>query len=80
MELERIKKRVQLKLKNKLCNKICAHKDKRRTYRAKHEIPSHDTQRHPYNNCKEQRQYINRDRDRDRAYNNKHQAAKRPCV
>jgi hypothetical protein len=29
VELERIKKRAHLKLKNKLCNKICAHEDER---------------------------------------------------
>jgi hypothetical protein len=47
MELERIKKRAQLKLKNKLCDKICAREDKPHTYRAKCEIASRNTQRRP---------------------------------
>ncbi len=84
MELESIKKRAQLKLKNKLCNKICACKDERHTYQAKHKIASCDTQRRPYNDHKDQHRYIdcNRDRNHDRncAYDNKHQAAKRPFI
>jgi hypothetical protein len=80
MELERIKKQVQLKLKNELCNKICACEDERRPYRAKRKIASCNTQHRPYNNCKERRWYIDRDCDYDCAYYNKHQAAKCPCV
>jgi hypothetical protein len=72
MELERIKKHAHLKLKNKLCNKICTRKDKRCTYPSKCKIASRNAQHHPYNNCKEQCWYIDRDRDRNRAYNNKH--------
>ena len=78
MELKRIKKQAQLKLKNKLCNKICACEDKRRSYRAKREIALRDTQRHPYNDREEQRWYIDRNCNHDCAYNNKHQTAKRP--
>jgi hypothetical protein len=78
MELKRIEKRAQPKLKNELRNKICACEDKRHSYRVKCEIASHDTQHCPYNNRKEQRWYI--DRDRDHAYNHKRQAAKHPRV
>jgi hypothetical protein len=43
MELERIKKIAQLKLKNKLRDKIRACEDERRTYREKRKIASRDT-------------------------------------
>ncbi len=79
MELERIKKCAQLKLKNKLRNKICACEDERRTYRARHKIASRDTQCRPYNDC-EERRYINRDCNHDCTNNNKRQAAKRPRI
>jgi hypothetical protein len=78
MELKRIKKRAQLKLKNELCNKIHTREDECRTYWAKRKIASRDTRRRPYNDCKEQCQYIDRDCNRD--YNNECQAAKRPRV
>jgi hypothetical protein len=80
MELEHIKKQAQLKLKNKLCNKICAHEDERCTYREKCKIPSRNTQRHPYDDREEQHWYIDRNHDHDPIYDNKHQAAKHPCV
>jgi hypothetical protein len=48
MELERIKKRAQLKLKNELPNKICAREDERRSYQAKREIASRNTRCRPY--------------------------------
>jgi hypothetical protein len=80
MGLERIKKCAHLKLKNKLCNKICACKDEGRTYQVKRKFASRNARRHPYNNCKKQCWYINRDCDRDRAYDNSRQAAKCPCI
>ncbi len=43
MELERIKKQAQLKLKNKLCDKIRAREDERHSYQEKHKIASRDT-------------------------------------
>ncbi len=78
MELKRIKKQAQLKLKNKLCNKICACEDKCCSYQAKCEIASRDTQCHPYNDHKEQCWYI--DRNCSHAYDNERQVAKCPCV
>ncbi len=51
MELKRIKKRAQLKLKNKLRDKICAREDEHCTYRAKCKIASCNAQHRPYNNC-----------------------------
>jgi hypothetical protein len=80
MELERIKKCAQLKLKNKLHNKICACGDKHCTYREKHKIASPDTQRRPYNDCKEWRWYIDRNCNHDRAYENERRVAKRPRI
>jgi hypothetical protein len=50
MELEGIKKRAQLKLKNKLCNKICVCKDERCTYWAKRKITSRNARRCLYDN------------------------------
>jgi hypothetical protein len=47
MELERIKKRAHLKLKNKLCNWIRVRKDERHTYRAKRKIALCDAQCRP---------------------------------
>ncbi len=47
MELEHIKKRAHLKLKNKLCNRIRVRKDERHTYQAMRKIASHDSQRRP---------------------------------
>jgi hypothetical protein len=80
MELKLIKKRAHLKLKNKLYNKICTHKNKPCTYRAKRKIASHDAQRHPYDNRKEQCWYIDRNCDHDCAYDNKHLAEKHPRI
>jgi hypothetical protein len=80
MELERIKKCAQHKLKNELCDKIPACEDERCTYQERHEIASCDTQCCPYDDCKEQRWYIDHNCDRNCAYDNKHQAAKHPCV
>jgi hypothetical protein len=80
MELKRTKNCAHLKLKNKLCNKICARTDEHCTYRTKHKIASRNAQRRPYDYHKEQCWYINHDCDHDRAYNDKHQAAKHPCI
>jgi hypothetical protein len=71
MELKCIKKRAHLKLKSKLRDKICTLEDKRCTYQAKCELASSNAQCRPYNGRDEQHQYIDRNCDRDCAYNNK---------
>jgi hypothetical protein len=48
MELERIKKRLHLKLKSKRCNKICARKDKHRIYPGKRKLASRNARRRSY--------------------------------
>jgi hypothetical protein len=53
MELERIKKQAQLKLKNEIRDKIPAREDERSSYQAKRKNTSCDTQCCPYNGCKE---------------------------
>jgi hypothetical protein len=80
MELEHIKKRAHLKLKNKLRVKIHTRKDEHRTYQAKRKIASCNAQRCPCNDCEERHWYIARNRDRNRTYDDKRQAAKRPCI
>jgi hypothetical protein len=80
MELEHVKKRTQLKLKKKLCNKICACEYKHRTYRAKCKVASRNAQHRPYDDRKEQRQYIDHDCNCNCAYDDKRQAAKHPCI
>jgi hypothetical protein len=80
MEFKRIKKHAHLKLKNKLHNKILACKDEHCTYRVKHKIASRDAQCRPYNDCEEQCWYINCNRDRDRAYDDKRGAVKHPRI
>jgi hypothetical protein len=80
MELERIKKRAQLKLENELCNMIHTPEDEHCTYQVRCEIASRDTQCRPYDDCKEQRWYIDYDHDHDCAYDNECQAAKRPRI
>jgi hypothetical protein len=80
MELERIKKQAQLKLKNNLCNKICAREDECHSYKGKCKIASRDTRCLPYDDCKKQCWYIDCNRNCDCTYNDEPQAAKRPCV
>ncbi len=80
MELERVKKHAQLKLKNEHFNKICTREDGHPTYWAKRKIASRNAQRRPCNDCEKQRLYIDRNRDPNCTYDNKRQAAKRPCI
>jgi hypothetical protein len=78
IELECIKKRIHVKFKSELHDKICAHEDKRRAYQTKCKLASCNAQCRPYNDRNERRQYI--DCNRNRAYNDKRQVAKRPCI